>query len=177
MTEYRRYFVSGGAYFFTVNLAERSGHLLVDHIDLLRRAFASTQREHPFTIDAAVILPEHLHAVWTLPAGDADFSQRWRKIKSRFSRGLPRTESRSASRIIKGERGIWQRRFWEHVIRDEKDFRQHVDYIHYNPVKHGHCQRVADWPYSTFHRYVASGIYPQEWASFAGSDEGRGFGE
>jgi putative transposase len=177
MTEYRRYFVPGGMYFFTVNLAERSRRLLVEHVALLRTAFAATQREHPFRFDALVILPDHLHAVWTLPPGDADFSVRWRKIKARFSRGLPRTERRSASRIGKGERGIWQRRFWEHGIRDEDDLRRHVEYIHYNPVKHGHCRQVADWPYSTFHRYVALGIYTNDWAGVAGDEGIEGYGE
>jgi len=130
MTDYRRHFVPGGTWFFTVNLADRSQRLLVEHIDLLRRAFAQTRREHPFELVVAVILPDHLHAVWTLPPGDADFSLRWRKIKTRFSREVPRTERRSASRIAKGERGIWQRRFWEHGIRDAEDLRRHIDYIH-----------------------------------------------
>ena len=176
MTHYRRHFVAGGTYFFTVNLAERSQSLLTEHLALLRGAIAATKREYPFTIDAAVILPDHLHAIWTLPAGDADFSVRWRKIKGRFSRSLPRTERRSASRIVKGERGIWQRRFWEHWIRDEEDLRRHVDYIHYNPVKHGHCRRVEDWPYSTFLRYVALGIYHRDWAGVLGED-GDTYGE
>jgi putative transposase len=177
MTEYRRHFVPGGTYFFTVNLAERSRGLLVAHIALLRRAFAETRREHPFELDAVVILPDHLHAVLTLPPGDADFSVRWRKIKAHFSRGLPRAERCSASRISKGERGIWQRRFWEHAIRDEDDFRRHMDYVHYNPVKHGHCRRVADWPYSTFHRYNASGVYAPDWAEVVGEDVDGEFGE
>ncbi len=177
MTEYRRHFVPGGTYFFTVNLAERSQRLLVEHIALLRRAFAETRREHPLELDAVVILPDHLHAILTLPPGDADFSVRWRKIKARFSRGLPRAERRSASRIGKGERGIWQRRFWEHAIRDEEDLRRHMDYIHYNPVKHGHCRRVVDWPYSTFHRYVASGVYALDWAGVVGDDAVDEYGE
>ena len=177
MTEYRRYFVPGGTYFFTVNLAERRRRLLVEHVDLLRAAVAVTRREHPFRIDAVVILPDHLHAAWTLPPGDADFSVRWRKIKARFSRGLPCIERRSVSRVGKGERGIWQRRFWEHAIRDEDDLRRHVDYIHYNPVKHGHCRKVADWPYSTFHRYVVLGIYPKDWAGVTGEDGVAGYGE
>lgn len=177
MTEYRRHFVLGGTYFFTVNLAERSRRLLVEHIVLLRRAFVETQREHPFELDAAVILPDHLHAIWTLPPGDADYSMRWRKIKACFSRNLPRTERRSDSRIDKGERGIWQRRFWEHAIRDEDDLRRHMDYIHYNPVKHGHCRRVVDWPYSTFQRYAASGVYAHDWAGVVGEDTTGGFGE
>ena len=177
MTEYRRYFIPCGTYFFTVNLAERTRRLLVEHVDLLRAAVAVTRREYPFRFDAVVILPDHLHAIWTLPPGDADFSVRWRKIKARFSRGLPHIERRSTSRAGKGERGIWQRRFWEHAIRDEDDLRRHVDYIHYNPVKHGHCRKVADWPYSTFHRYVALGIYPEDWADVTGDDGVDGYGE
>ena len=177
MTEYRRCFVPGGTYFFTVNLADRSRRLLVEHAGLLRQAVAITRREHPFEFVAAVILPEHLHAVWTLPPDDVDFSVHWRKIKARFSRELPRIERRSASRIGKGERSIWQRRFWEHVIRDESDLRRHVDYVHYNPVKHGHCHAVADWPYSTFHRYVALGVYPMDWAGVVDEGAEDGFGE
>lgn len=177
MTEYRRHFVPGGTYFFTVNLANRSHGLLVEHIAPLRRAVAETQREHPFELDAVVILPDHLHAVRTLPPGDADFSTRWRKIKACFSRALPRTERRSASRAGKGERGIRQRRFWEHSIRDAGDLRRHMDYIHYNPVKHGHCRTVADWPYSTFHRYVALGVYAKDWAGVVGEDAGGEYGE
>ena len=177
MTEYRRFFVPGGTYFFTVNLADRSRCLLVEHVARLRAAVAQTRREHPFAFDAVVILPDHLHAVWTLPPGDMDFSVRWRKIKARFARGVPRTEWRSSSRAGKGERGIWQRRFWEHAIRDEDDFRRHLDYVHYNPVKHGHLRTVADWPYSSFHRYVALGVYPKDWAGVVGEDAADGYGE
>jgi len=132
------------------------------------RAFASVRAQRPFTIDAAVILPDHLHCIWTLPDGDTDFSGRWHAIKSRFSRSLPKEERLSARRIAKGERGIWQRRFWEHTIRDDEDFARHMDYIHYNPVKHGHARRVCDWPYSTFHRHVQHGVYAPDWG--AGDD-------
>ena len=104
-----------------------------------------------------------MHAVWTLPPGDADFSTRWRLIKSGFSRALPKIERRSKVRIAAGERGIWQRHYWEHLLRDDTDYRRHVDYVHFNPVKHQHVRRVADWPYSSFHRYVAQGIYPVDW--------------
>jgi putative transposase len=138
MTNYRRNFVPGGSYFFTVNLADRRLRLLTDNIDLLRSAFRYARARHPFRLDATVVLPEHLHAIWTLPEGDADFALRWRLIKSAFSRGLPPAEERSNSRSRKSERGIWQRRYWEHSLRDENDFARHVDYIHFNPVKHGH---------------------------------------
>ena len=142
MTNYRRNFLGGGTFFFTVNLADRRSCLLTTHIDLLRQAFRDVRRRHPFEIEAVVILPDHLHAVWTLPEGDADFALRWRQIKAGFSRALPGGESVSSSRTGKGERGVWQRRYWEHTVRDEKDFARHVDYIHFNPVKHGHVTRV-----------------------------------
>lgn len=164
MTAYRRNFVPGGCFFFTVNLAERRRSLLVDHLDILRAAFHETHRRHPFTMDAIVILPDHLHAVWTLAEADADFAMRSRLIKSTFSRGMARGERISASRAAKGERGIWQRRYWEHTIRDEEDFARHIDYVHINPVKHGLVKRVCDWTPSSFHRYVELGHYPIDWA-------------
>lgn len=176
MTQYRRNFVSGGSFFFTVNLADRRLCLLADHVEFLRDAFRYVMARHPFTMDAIVVLPEHLHAIWTLPEGDADYSTRWRLIKSRFARALPATESRSASRIAKQERGIWQRRFWEHTLRDETDFERHADYIHFNPVKHGHCARVADWPYSSFQRFVRLGVYAEDWAG-GENDPGGALGE
>jgi putative transposase len=164
MTNYRRNFVPGGTFFFTVNMAERRLRLLTEHIDLLRAAFRATRLRHPFTIDAIVVLPDHLHAIWTLPEDDADFATRWRLLKSPFSRALPGGERISNSRLRKGERGIWQRRYWEHTIRDEMDRTRHIDYIHINPVKHGHVTRVRDWPYSSFHRMVRLGTYPEDWA-------------
>ncbi|SDR12285.1 putative transposase [Pseudoxanthomonas sp. CF385] len=174
MTHYRRAFVPGATYFFTVNLADRQATLLVDHIDLLRDAVRYTRKRHPFDIDAMVVLPDHLHAVWTLPPGDADFPLRWRLIKTWFSRHLPHGEHRRASHVDKSERGIWQRRYWEHVIRDETDLARHVDYIHGNPVKHGHVVRVRDWPYSTFHRFARNGILSEDWGS---AGENASFGE
>ena len=117
----------------------------------------------PFTLVAAVVLPEHLHCIWTLPANDADFPGRWRYIKGIFSRQLPRLDARSASKVKKGERGIWQRRYWEHLIRNEHDLQRHLDYIHYNPVKHGLVSRVQEWPYSSFHRFVKRGYYSPDW--------------
>jgi putative transposase len=169
MTEYRRYRVKGGSYFFTVNLAERKRKLLTEHAGILRDAFRTVKQAHPFQLDAVAVLPNHLHCIWTLPEGDDDFSLRWRQIKSAFSRAIETGERVSLSRAGKQERGIWQRRFWEHAIRDEDDFRHHVDYIHYNPVKHGYVEKVADWPYSSFHRYVRLGIYPLGWV---GTDDG-----
>jgi putative transposase len=180
MTSYRRNFARGGSYFFTLTLEDRRGTLLTDHIGPLRRAFRETRTRHPFAIDAIVVLPEHLHAMWTLPDGDADYALRWRLIKSAFSRALPSGEPVSASRAGRGERGIWQRRYWEHTVRDEGDFARHVDYIHYNPVKHRHVTRVNAWPHSSFHRMVRLGVYPQDWGgdmSGMGSEDGSRFGE
>src|SRR6267142_264912 len=164
---YRRADVPGGTYFFTVNLAERKRTLLVDHVDVLRAVIQKVKALHPFRIDAMVILPDHLHAVWTLPVGDCDYPTRWMLIKTGFSRQIPKDERRSESRQAKGERSIWQRRYWEHLIRDDRDFARHADYIHYNPVKHGYVKRVEDWPHSTFHRFVARGIYPSDWGGVA----------
>ncbi len=163
MSNYRRYRVEGPCYFFTVTLLDRKSSLLTENIDNLRQAFRQVMKDHPFKIDAAVILPEHLHCILSLPLNDDNYSMRWRQIKSAFSRQLPAQETRSLSRIKKGEKGIWQRRFWEHVIRDETDYCQHVDYIHYNPVKHGYVKRAVDWEYSSFHRAVKWGIYSENW--------------
>ena len=165
MPDYRRLRMSGGCFFFTVNLLERHGNrLLTQEIELLRQAVQRVRKARPFTIDAWVVLPDHLHAVWTLPAGDDDFSTRWRLIKTFFARGLPPSERLSRVRRQAGERGIWQRRFWEHAIRDEADYAAHVDYVHFNPVKHGLAVTPAEWPYSTFRMCVQRGLYPEDWA-------------
>lgn len=170
MPDYRRAWVAGGTWFFTVNLLERHDNdLLVRHIDRLRDAVRDTRRHHPFTIHGFVVLPEHLHAVLELPAGDTDFALRWRRIKALFSKSLPTTELRSTVRQRRGERGIWQRRYWEHLIRDEADYRAHMDYVHVNPLKHGLVSRVQDWPHSTFHKYVEAGVYPLDWCGDAGA--------
>ena len=163
MTNYRRNFVAGGSFFFTVNLADRQSSLLTDHIVLLREAFRQVRSRHPFRVEAIVVLPEHLHTIWTLPPDDLDYAMRWRLIKTTFSRGLPKGEPISPSRRNKGERGIWQRRYWEHTLRNEQDFERHADYIHFNPVKHGHAKSVGAWPYSSFHRFVESGSYAADW--------------
>lgn len=169
MPNYRRAWAPGGTWFFTVNLMQRHGNdLLVRHIDVLRAAVAETQRLNPFTIHGFVILPDHLHAVLELPQGESDFALRWRRIKALFSKSLPNTEIRSESRLRRGERGIWQRRYWEHLIRDAADYRAHMDYVHVNPLKHGLVTRVQDWPYSTFHKYVETGVYPLSWCGEAG---------
>ena len=160
---YRRAQADGATYFFTVNLPDRRSRLLVEQIEALRQAVRTVKGAHPFDIVAWVVLPEHLHAVWTLPAGDADYSSRWSQIKGAFSRKLPKIERISTSRAQKRERGIWQRRFWEHQIRDDNDLARHVDYLHYNPVKHGYVRRVVDWPYSSFHRFVKRGWLTEDW--------------
>lgn len=163
MSNYLRMRVPGATYFFTVALADRTSSLLTDHIALLRQAYRDTAAEHPLFCDAMVILPDHLHAVWTFPEGDADFSERWRK-KARFTHALGRSAPRSRSKLDKREGGIWQRRFWEHVIRDERDYRLHVTYCWGNPVKHGLVARAADWPYSSIHRDIRAGRVEPEWS-------------
>lgn len=170
MTNYRRNFIAGGSFFFTVNLADRQSRLLIDNIELLRNAFRYTRSRHPFQIEAIAVMPEHLHTIWTLPPDDLDYATRWRLIKTTFSRGLPKGERISNSRSNKGERGIWQRRYWEHTLRDELDFERHADYIHFNPVKHGHVKSVAEWPYSSFHRFVELGNYAADWGGGVGSE-------
>jgi putative transposase len=174
MPDYRRNLIPGATYFFTVNLADRRSNLLVAEVDHLRAAVARTRTLHPFTIDAWVVLPDHMHAVWTLPVHDTDFSTRWATIKRLFSTSVPPTEHRSASRRKQGERGIWQRRFWEHTIRDARDFAAHVDYVHFNPVKHGLVTQPAAWPLSSFRRSVARGHYPSDWAGAEHPDADMG---
>jgi len=172
MPNYRRAWHSGGTYFFTVNLLERRGNdLLTRHIDLLRAVVRSVRARHPFRIQGWVVLPDHLHCVLELPPGETDFATRWRLIKVEFSKALPATEWRSTVRQRRGERGIWQRRYWEHLIRDEADYRAHMDYVHINPLKHGLVRRVIDWPYSTFHRLVELSVYSADWADGSAADQ------
>jgi putative transposase len=163
MPDYRRNRVPGGTYFFTVNLLERRNRLLVEHIDALRDAVRQVREKRPFHIDAWVVLPDHTHCVWTLSPGDDDYSARWKAIKIAFAKTLPKTERLSEVRERKGERGIWQRRFWGHTIRDDRDYAAHVDYVHINPFKRGLVRQVSDWPYSSFHRFVKEGIYADDW--------------
>src|SRR4051812_6074552 len=161
MPNYRRAWHAGGTYFFTVNLLQRHGNdLLTRHVDLLRKVVRSVRQRHPFYIHGWAVLPEHLHCVIELPPDDMNFATRWRLIKTEFSKTLPKVERLSAVRAARGERGIWQRRYWEHLIRDERDMQAHMDYLHFNPVKHGLVRRLADWPHSTFHKLVTAGIYP-----------------
>jgi putative transposase len=173
MSRYRRARTAGACYFFTGVTYRRQPILCDDAVrQALRDAIIQVRETRPFTIDAWVLLPDHLHCIWTLPSGDADYSTRWNRIKRRVSMvcamEYKRPEWVSASKRKHRESTLWQRRFWEHQIRDELDFMRHVDYLHYNPVKHGVCQRVADWPHSTFHRYVAQGVYPADWSGVDG---------
>jgi len=175
VTNYRRNFVPGGSFFFTVNLADRRSRVLIERVDLLRSALRYSRTRHPFTIEAIVVLADHLHAIWALPPGYMEYPTRWRLIKTEFSRALAPQELRSQCRQAKGERGIWQRRFWEHTLRDENDFEPHCDYIHFNPVKHGYVSAARNWPYSSFKRFVKNGTYPIDWAD-CGAVKGEEYG-
>jgi putative transposase len=166
MPDYRRAHIKGGTFFFTVVTNGR--YPIFDDksaIDWLKTSFKRVMLQHPFTLDAIVVLPDHLHCIWILPEGDSDFSTRWRLIKSDFIRNYLAASAReiSDSRRMKKERGIWQRRFWEHTIRDEADLNIHRDYIHYNPVKHGLIDSPARWEHSSFNSFVSKGIYPADW--------------
>jgi putative transposase len=174
MPHYRLLWQAGGTYFFTVTLLQRDTDLLTRHIDLLRNAVKTVRRRYPFIIHGWVVLPDHLHCVLEMPPEDIDFARRWRLIKLVFSKGLPTNEQRSSYRLSRGERGIWQRRYWEHLIRDERDFQAHLDYVHVNPLKHGLVVRVADWPYSTFHRLVEEDVYPLDWCGDDADATGHG---
>ena len=168
MSDYRRYYIPGGTYFFTVVTYQRRP-ILVDPFarECLRIAITEIQAKSPFQIVSIVLLPDHLHCVWTLPSGDSQYSMRWKRIKELFTRrylgGGGKEVTPSSSRERKGERGIWQRRFWEHTCDDEDDVVQCCDYIHWNPRKHNLVSRVADWPYSSFHRFVGLGEYSIDW--------------
>jgi len=165
---YRRPQGKGGTFFFTVVTHDRRPFLCEPkNIELLRESFRKVMAAHPFSIEAIVIMPDHIHALWTLAAEDVDFSRRWSLIKSGFTRGcddackaLP-----DPSRMARKQQAVWQHRFWEHQIRDDTDFARHADYIHYNPVKHGYVKAPVDWPYSSFHRFVREGKYPANWGS------------
>ena len=162
---YRRSLIPGCTFFFTVNLADRQRDLLTAHIDTLRGVTRLIRQRHPFEIVAMVVLPDHLHAIWRLPQGDADYPKRWSLIKAGFARRIPKTEAIRASRVAKRERGIWQRRYWEHQIRDDTDLTRHVDYVHFNPVKHGYVDRAAEWPFSSIHRFVREGKVLETWGA------------
>lgn len=163
MARYRRLRTKGGSYFFTVALADRTSDFLTANVDLIRAAYCATQKAAPFQCDAFVLLPDHIHAVWTLPPGDDDFSIRWARFKAYISRRQPPSAVRSPSKIARREKGLWQRRFWEHAIRDHEDYVRHVAYCWGNPVKHGLIATPQEWPYSSFHRDVKRGVVPSDW--------------
>lgn len=171
MATFRRVRVPGGTYFFTLATWRRQSLLThPDAVAALREAFRDVRGVHPFETVALVMLPDHLHAIWTLPPNDADYARRWAMIKRQISRRTAHLVRRAttASMVRRRETGVWQRRYWEHLIRDDTDLRRHLDYVHFNPVKHGYARRVGDWPYSTFHRYVADGRLPADWAADPG---------
>lgn len=151
MVNYRRDYTNGAIYFFTVTLQNRQSSDLTRYIDLLGDAFRHVRARFSFTTHAIAVLPDHLHAIWELPEEDYDYSLRWRLIKTRFTQA-------------RGKQNVWQKRFWEHRIRNEQDLHRHIDYIHYNPVKHGHVLNPTDWPYSSIHRYIKQNILPEHWA-------------
>jgi putative transposase len=172
----------GGSFFFTLVTYRR--RKILTHPECrhhLRNVVTRVRHRYPFRIDGWVLLPEHLHCVWTLPEGDADFSKRWSLIKAGFSKKIKnlfhREDWMNASKTKHRESTIWQRRFWEHQIRDDKDYQNHLDYLHYNPVKHGLVEQVQEWPYSTFHRYVRLGVYPKNWGVEPLVEVGHEFGE
>ncbi|HKK14125.1 MAG TPA: transposase [Gammaproteobacteria bacterium] len=174
---YRRNWVPGGCFFFTVVTRRRRPLLTrADSVDVLRAAFRSVRTERPFRVDAIVVLPDHLHCIWTLPEDDADFATRWRLVKTWFTRQCePSLRGQVAGwRAARGEQVVWQRRYWEHTVRDAEDFVRHVEYIHYNPVRHGYVGAAREWPYSSFHRYVRAGLYPLQWAGVPDEIDGVG---
>jgi putative transposase len=171
MPNYRRNRVPGGTYFFTVNLLDRSSDRLTEEIDALREAVRAALARAPFHIDAWVVLPDHMHCIWTLP----NFAGRWKAIKTAFSKATPKTERRSSVMLHRGERGVWQHRYWEHTIRDDRDYAAHVAYVHFNPVRHGLVETPADWTFSSFHGWVAKGLYRPDW--MGGDDEPTEAGE
>ena len=164
MPNYRRLRAPGGPHFFTLRLRRRDSDLLVREIDRLRAAFAETRALRPFALEAVTVLPDHLHAVMRLPPGDADFPDRWRRIRSAFSRSLPDEPALPGDRLRPGERGLWQRRYWEHLIRDRADLDLHRAYCWADPVAHGLVARAADWPHGSFRRELARGRVAADWA-------------
>ena len=177
MRRYIRAASPGASYFFTVVLQDRAARWLTEHVSELSRCVARVKAAHPFDIDAMVVLPDHLHALWTLPPDDANYPLRWMLIKRSFTQRLASTgmlERRALARRGLDERSLWQRRYWEHQIRNDEDFARHVDYIHFNPVKHGWAHRAVERPYSSFHRFVRQGILPCDWGPAGEQEDGYG---
>lgn len=162
MVHYRRVFAPGGTFFFTVTLKDRKSDLLIKRIDFLQAAIQKVKKQHAFQIKAYVVLPDHLHMIWELPQGDTNYSIRWKKIKAMFSMWVGKSGIR-INKSIHNESQLWQRRFWEHTIRDEYDYENHVNYIHYNPIKHGLVSDLEDWPHSSFHYFLKNGRVDKNW--------------
>ncbi len=182
MPDYRRAKTKGGTYFFTVVTCRRQKILCDKNVrNALRAGIRKTQTTHPFGIDAWVLLPDHLHCIWTLPPKDADFGARWAMIKRYVTKKcgslLYRDEWMNTSKRRRKESTVWQRRFWEHQIRNDRDYERHMDYVHYNPVKHNLAGSVNEWPFSTFHRYVQKGLYPENWGGDNIAEVNDDFGE
>ncbi len=173
---YRRAFTPGGSFFFTVVTERRRPVLASAAVEVLRTALRAVCDTRPFVVDAMVVLPDHLHCIWTLPPGDADFATRWRLVKTWFTKHCAPAlrAAPNRARMAKGAQALWQHRYWEHALRDEADFARHVEYIHYNPVKHGLAVSALAWPYSSFRRYVAEGVYPADWGQGGMDFEGVG---
>lgn len=170
MPEYRRFYLPGGTYFFTVVTLHRQPIFTAPQArSLLRQAWLDMSSRYPFHTIAIVLLPDHLHCIWTLPEGDSDYSVRWSEIKRLFSKKYRAVNSlspnQSDSQAKRSEAGVWQRRFWEHTIRDEADLNRHIEYIHYNPVKHGLVQREVDWKWSSIHQYIKMGYFGEDYAN------------
>jgi len=181
MATFRRSLTPGATYFFTVNTEKRQPVLTSQAFyTAIKESFRDVMASRPFKIDAFVLLPDHLHCIWTLPDGDSDYATRWSLVKRKVSQAtchlIPTNVS--DSKVKRKELGLWQRRFWEHQIRDDKDYRTHIEYIHWNPVKHACVDAVKEWPYSSFHKFVAKGIYPEDWGGMKNSPSFIGkFGE
>ena len=163
---YQRAFLPGGSYFFTLVTEKRRPLFATkDAVDVLHLAFQTVHSKRPFTMDAMVVLPDHLHCIWTQPPTDGDFATRWRLIKTWFTKHCDPAlhTTPNPARAAKREQALWQHRYWEHALRDEADFARHVEYIHFNPVKHGLAKSAIEWPHSSFHRYVEAGLCPADW--------------
>ena len=163
---YRRAFIPGGSFFFTlVTEKRRPLFASAEAVAVLREAFRTVRSTRPFELDAIVVLPDHLHCIWTLPPGDVDFATRWRLIKTWFTKHCDSAlrPAPSGVQMRRQEQALWQHRYWEHMLRDERDFERHVEYIHYNPVKHDYVVSPLEWPHSSFRRYVEAGLYDAGW--------------
>jgi putative transposase len=174
---YRRAFIPGGSFFFTVVTEQRRPLFTsADTVNVLRTAFRAVRATCPFEVDAIVVLPDHLHCIWTLPLGDGDFATRWRLIKTWFTKHCdPAVRAApNRARTAKQEQAVWQHRYWEHALRDEADVIRHTEYVHFNPVKHGLVSSAIEWPHSSFRRYVKAGLYPADWGKGAMDFEGVG---